>query len=55
MKYTVKVEEILRRLVEVEANSPEEAENVVHKMYRDQEIVLDDSDLCGQVEITAIC
>lgn len=43
-KFKVYVEETLRRLVEVEATTPEEAEVKVHQMYDNSEIVLDSSD-----------
>lgn len=44
MKYKVKIQEILERMVEVEAASPQEAELAVRQMYHDCVIVLDDSD-----------
>ena len=44
MKYKVKIQEILERMVEVEAASPHEAELAVRQMYHDCVIVLDDSD-----------
>ncbi len=44
MKYKVNVEEILSRIVEVEANSEDEAEEKVREMYRNEDIVLDASD-----------
>lgn len=44
MKYKVNVEELLSRIVEVEADSDEEAEEKVREMYRNEEIVLDASD-----------
>lgn len=44
MKYKVNVEELLSRIVEVEADSDEEAEDKVREMYRNEEIVLDASD-----------
>lgn len=45
MKYRVNVEEILSRIVEVEAGNEEEAEEKVREMYRNEEIVLDADDL----------
>lgn len=45
MKYKVNVEELLSRIVEVEADSDEEAEEKVREMYRNEEIVLDAEDL----------
>lgn len=44
MKYKVNVEELLSRIVEVEADSDEEAEDKVREMYKNEEIVLDASD-----------
>lgn len=41
MKYKVNVEELLSRIIEVEADSDEEAEEKVREMYRNEEIVLD--------------
>lgn len=44
MKYRVNVEELLSRIVEVEADSDEEAEEKVREMYINEDIVLDASD-----------
>lgn len=44
MKYKVNVEELLSRIVEVEADSDEEAEDKVREMYMNEDIVLDASD-----------
>lgn len=44
MKYKVNVEELLSRIIEVEADSDEEAEDKVREMYKNEEIVLDTSD-----------
>lgn len=44
MKYKVNVEELLSRIIEVEADSDEEAEEKVREMYRNEEIVFDASD-----------
>jgi len=49
-KYKVIVEETLERTVEVEAESPDEAEAIVQKMYDNSEIVLSADDFYG-VEI----
>lgn len=43
MKYKVNVEELLSRIVEVEAENEEEEEKV-REMYMNEEIVLDASD-----------
>ena len=43
-KYKVEIEEILRRVVEVEAESEIEAVKNVQKQYCEEEIILDSSD-----------
>ena len=45
MIYKVNVEELLSRIVEVEADSDKEAEYKVREMYRNEKIVLDAEDL----------
>ena len=47
MKYKVNVEELLSRIVEVEDENEEEAEEKVKEMYMNEEIVLDASDFQG--------
>ena len=44
MKYKVNIEELLSRVVEVEAENEEDAEDKVREMYMNEEIVLDASD-----------
>ena len=44
MKYKVNVEELLSRIVEVEAENEEEVEDKVREMYMNEDIVLDASD-----------
>ena len=44
MKYKVNVEELLSRIVEVEAENKEEAKEKVREMYMNEDIVLDASD-----------
>ena len=44
MKYKVNVEELLSRIVEVEAENEEEAEEKVREMCMNEDIVLDASD-----------
>ncbi len=44
MKYRINVEEILSRIVEVDADNEDEAEEIVKKMYKNEEIVLDSED-----------
>ncbi len=47
MRYKIKVQEILERIVEVEASSIDEARDKVEEMYNNEEIVLDYSDFVG--------
>lgn len=42
--FKIEVQEFLSRIVEVEANSKDEAVSLVRKLYHNQEIVLDASD-----------
>ena len=44
MKYKVNVEELLSRIIEIEAENEEEAEEKVRKMYINEDIILDASD-----------
>lgn len=44
MRYKIKVQETLERIVEVEASSIDEARDKVEEMYNNEEIVLDYSD-----------
>ena len=44
MKYKVNVEELLSRIVEVDAENEEEAEDKVSEMYMNEDIMLDASD-----------
>lgn len=48
MKYQVEIEEILRRTIDIEAESPSEAEDKVRALYRACEIVLDAGDFNGE-------
>ena len=48
MKYKVEIEEILRRTIEIEAESPSEAEDKVKVLYRACDIVLDAGDFNGE-------
>lgn len=43
-KFNVQVKEILRRVVEIEAETLEDAINIVDDMWQNQEIVLDADD-----------
>jgi len=42
-KYKVEITETLQTIITVEANSEDEAIDIVHQKYRDEEIVLDSS------------
>jgi len=44
MKYQVTIVETLSKIVDIEANSAEQAEYIVMTMYNDEEVVLDYSD-----------
>ena len=52
MKYTIFIEEILRKEVVVEAKDAEEAKEMVEALYRKGEIVLDAGDFIGEPTIT---
>ena len=52
MKYTVVIEEILRKEVAVEAKDAEEAEEIIEALYRKGEIVLDAGDFIGEPTVT---
>jgi hypothetical protein len=51
MRYTIVIEEILRKEVAVEAKDAEEAEEIVEALYRKGEIVLDAGDFIGEPTI----
>lgn len=44
MKFKVEVVETLCKIVDVEADTSQEAEDIVRKLYRNQEIILDAED-----------
>ena len=44
MKYDVAIEELLTRVIEVEAESDAEAFEIAEEMYFNEEVVLDSSD-----------
>ena len=54
MRYTIVIEEILRKEVAVEAKDAEEAEEIVEALYRKGEIVLDAGDFIGEPTIKNI-
>lgn len=43
-QFEIEIEEILQRDIKVEADSKEEAIRIVKEKYRNEEIVLDESD-----------
>lgn len=53
-KYRVEIQEVLSRIVTVEAESKDIAENLVLEQYNNQDIVLDESDFDGEVNINII-
>ena len=52
--YRIEIEEALSRVVEVEATSVEEAQDIVYEQYRNDEIILDDGDYDGMPNIREI-
>ena len=54
MKYQVEIEEVLRRVVEIEADSADDAENKVLELYHKSEIILDAGDFIGMPTIKAL-
>lgn len=54
MKYQVEIEEVLRKVVEIDAESADEAENKVLESYRNSEIILDAGDFIGIPTIKAL-
>lgn len=53
MKYHIEVTETLQRVVEVEAETAQEAECLVRDKYRDESIVLGAED-CVEVEFASV-
>lgn len=45
-KYNIEIEEVLRKVIPIEANSIDEALDKVKEQYDEEEIVLDSSDYC---------
>ena len=54
MEFLVEVEEILRRVIKVKAQSAEEAENAVEEKYYSCDIILDADDFVGAPTIKSI-
>lgn len=47
-KYEVRFIETLERIIEIEAESEEEAQDIADEMYNNEEIVLDSEDFQGR-------
>lgn len=54
MKYTIEIEEVLRRKVEVEAESEGAAVDAVKAMYDTCEVVLDAEDFVGEAAFRCV-
>ena len=52
--YKVNIEEILSRVVEIEAGTEEEAIEIALDKYRNEEIILSDADYIGSPEIQVV-
>ena len=48
MQIDIEVKEILSRVVSIDADSVDDAIDIVRDMYKKQEIVLDDGDFIGK-------
>ncbi len=44
-KYNIEIEELLQRVIEIEAETKEKALIIAREMYRNEEIILDSEDL----------
>lgn len=53
-KYIVEVSEVLQRMVVVEAENANDAQNIVRLAYRDEHIVLDSNDFIGEAEFECV-
>lgn len=54
MEYSIKVEEVLSRIINVKADSEDEAIEIIENMYDNEKIILDSSDYNGQVMIVKV-
>ena len=55
MKYDVAIEELLTRVIEVEANSIEEAFMVASELYYNEEVVLESQDFADvNIEVIGV-
>ncbi|MEG2235197.1 MAG: DpnD/PcfM family protein [Clostridia bacterium] len=52
MKYIIEVTETLTRQIEVNSDSKSEAINIIKQQYKDEEIVLDESNF---VDVDFVC
>lgn len=52
--YKVNIEEVLSRVVEIEAGTEEEALEIALDKYRNEEIILSDEDYIGSPEIQVV-
>lgn len=46
-KFKIEIEEVLQKVVEVEANTKDEAIDIAKNLYKNEEIVLDETDFKG--------
>ncbi len=53
-KYKINIKEILSRTVEIEAETEQEALEIAFKQYKNEEIILDDSDYSGNPVIRKV-
>lgn len=44
-QFEIEIEEILQRIIKVEADSKEEAIRIAEEKYKNEEIILDENDL----------
>jgi len=44
-KFSIEIEELLQRVIELEAETKESALMIANEMYRNEEIILDSEDL----------
>jgi len=54
MKYSIKIEEKLARIINIEAESEDDAIALIEELYFKKKIVLDESDYDGQVMFTKV-
>jgi uncharacterized membrane protein len=54
MEYSIKIEEELARIINIEADSEDEAIALIEEMYNNEKIILDSSDFAGHVMFTKV-